>query len=99
VCGCFNVTISDGQVADARIAFGGMAGIPKRATHVEAALIGKPWAREAIDAALPAFADDYSPLTDMRASATYRLETAKAMLERYFLEDQGQVTNVLEVSA
>ncbi|WP_209598071.1 xanthine dehydrogenase small subunit [Ruegeria sp. HKCCSP351] len=99
VCGCFNVTISDGQVADARIAFGGMAGIPKRATHVEAALIGKPWVRETIDAALPAFANDYSPLTDMRASATYRLETAKAMLERYFLEDQGQVTNVLEVSA
>ncbi|WP_209504830.1 MULTISPECIES: xanthine dehydrogenase small subunit [unclassified Ruegeria] len=99
VCGCFNVTISDGQVADARIAFGGMAGIPKRATHVEAALIGQPWVRETIDAALPAFANDYSPLTDMRASATYRLETAKAMLERYFLEDQGQVTNVLEVSA
>ncbi len=99
VCGCFNITVSGGIVTQARIAFGGMAGIPKRATHVEAALVGKPWARETIDAALPAFADDYSPLTDMRASATYRLETAKAMLERYFLEDQGEVTNVLEVSA
>ncbi len=99
VCGCFNITVSGGIVTQARIAFGGMAGIPKRATHVEAALVGKPWARETIDAALPAFADDYSPLTDMRASATYRLETAKAMLERYFLEDQSEVTNVLEVSA
>ncbi len=99
VCGCFNITVTDGTVTQARIAFGGMAGIPKRATHVEAALIGKPWTRETIDAALPTFADDYSPLTDMRASATYRLETAKAMLERYFLEDQGEVTNVLEVSA
>ncbi|WP_170325986.1 xanthine dehydrogenase small subunit [Ruegeria arenilitoris] len=99
VCGCFNITVSDGTVTQARIAFGGMAGIPKRATHVEAALIGKPWTRATIDAALPAFADDYSPLTDMRASATYRLETAKAMLERYYLEDQGEVTNVLEVSA
>ncbi len=99
VCGCFNITVSVGIVTQARIAFGGMAGIPKRATHVEAALVGKPWARETIDAALPAFADDYSPLTDMRASATYRLESAKAMLERYFLEDQGEVTNVLEVSA
>ncbi len=99
VCGCFNITVTDGTVMHARIAFGGMAGTPKRATNVEAALIGKPWAHETIDAALPAFADDYSPLTDMRASATYRLETAKAMLERYFLEDQGEVTNVLEVSA
>ncbi len=99
VCGCFNITVADGTVTLARIAFGGMAGTPKRAIHVEAALIGKPWTRETIDAALPAFADDYSPLSDMRASATYRLETAKAMLERYFLEDQGEVTNVLEVSA
>ncbi len=99
VCGCFNVTVTDGTVTQARIAFGGMAGTPKRATHVEAALTGKPWTAATIQAALPAFADDYAPLTDMRASATYRLETAKAMLERYFLEDQGQITNVLEVSA
>lgn len=99
VCGCFNVTVSEGTVTEARIAFGGMAGTPKRATRVEAALIGKPWTRETIYAALPVFAEDYSPLTDMRASATYRLEAAKAMLERYFLEDQGEVTNVLEVSA
>lgn len=99
VCGCFNITVSEGTVTQARIAFGGMAGTPKRATHVEAALIGKQWTAATIQAALPAFADDYQPLTDMRASATYRLETAKAMLERYFLEDQGEVTNVLEVSA
>ncbi|WP_171120155.1 MULTISPECIES: xanthine dehydrogenase small subunit [unclassified Ruegeria] len=99
VCGCFNITVSEGTVTQARIAFGGMAGTPKRATHVEAALIGKQWTAAIIQAALPAFADDYQPLTDMRASATYRLETAKAMLERYFLEDQGEVTNVLEVSA
>ncbi len=99
VCGCFNITVTDGTVSQARIAFGGMAGIPKRATHVEAALIGKPWTAATIQAALPAFADDYQPLTDMRASATYRLETAKAMLERYFLEDQGEVTDVLKVTA
>ncbi|MBO9411021.1 MULTISPECIES: xanthine dehydrogenase small subunit [unclassified Ruegeria] len=99
VCGCFNITVSDGTVTQARIAFGGMAGIPKRATHVEAALIGKPWTAATIQAALPTFADDYQPLTDMRASATYRLETAKAMLERYFLEDQGEVTDVLKVTA
>lgn len=99
VCGCFNVTVSDGTVTQARIAFGGMAGIPKRATNVEAALNSKPWTHETVQAALSAFSDDFTPMTDMRASATYRLETAKAMLERYFLEDQGEVTNVLEVSA
>jgi hypothetical protein len=45
VCGAFNVTVEDGTVTAARIAFGGMAGTPKRATHVEAALIGQPWTR------------------------------------------------------
>ncbi|WP_299886319.1 xanthine dehydrogenase small subunit [uncultured Ruegeria sp.] len=99
VCGCFKISVVDGVVADARIAFGGMAGIPKRAACVEAALVGEPWTLETIRAAIPAFADDFTPMTDMRASALYRLETAKALLERYFLEDQGEATNVLEVSA
>ncbi len=99
VCGCFNITVSDGVVSQARIAFGGMAGVPKRATQVEAALTGRPWTAETVQSALPAFAEDYSPMSDMRASARYRLETAKAMLERYFLADQGELTNVLEVSA
>jgi CO/xanthine dehydrogenase FAD-binding subunit len=45
VCGAFNVTVEDGTVTEARIAFGGMAGTPKRAAHVEAALIGQPWTR------------------------------------------------------
>jgi xanthine dehydrogenase small subunit len=99
VCGCFKISVVDGVVAEARIAFGGMAGIPKRAACVEAALVGEPWTLETIRAAIPAFADDFTPMTDMRASALYRLETAKALLERYFLEDQGEATNVLEVSA
>ncbi|MBY6082030.1 xanthine dehydrogenase small subunit [Ruegeria arenilitoris] len=99
VCGCFNIIVSDGVVSQARIAFGGMAGVPKRATRVEAALTGRPWTAETVQSALPAFAEDYTPMSDMRASARYRLETAKAMLERYFLEDQGELTNVLEVSA
>ncbi len=99
VCGCFNITVSDGKVTAARIAFGGMAGIPKRAAAVEAALLGQPWTGETVRAALPAFDDDFTPMTDMRASAQYRQESAKAMLERYFYEDQGEVTNVLEVSA
>ena len=48
---------------------------------------------------MAAYAADFTPLTDMRASAEYRLETAANMLLRYFHEDQGVATNVLEVSA
>lgn len=84
VCGAFNIEISDGVVRSSRIAFGGMAGVPKRATHVEAALIGKPWSEATIMGVLPLFSDDFEPLTDMRASADYRLKTAQNMLVRYF---------------
>ncbi|NDW48071.1 xanthine dehydrogenase small subunit [Ruegeria sp. PrR005] len=99
VCGCFNITVEGGIVTAARIAFGGMAGIPKRARAVEAALIGQPWTQQVVNAALPEFEVDFTPMSDMRASAAYRMETAKAMLSRYFTEDQGQLANVLEVRA
>ena len=74
----------------ARIAFGGMAATPKRAKAVEAALVGKPWTQATIDAAVAAFAEDYQPISDMRASAEYRLLSAQNLLQRFFLETTGQ---------
>jgi xanthine dehydrogenase small subunit len=97
VCGCINITVTDGIVSSARVAFGGMAGTPKRAAHVEAALIGQPWTEATVAKAMQVFAQDYRPLSDMRASASYRLQTAANMLKRYFLEDMGQITAIMEV--
>ncbi|SFS21706.1 xanthine dehydrogenase small subunit [Yoonia litorea] len=99
VCGCFNVTVEDGVVATARIAFGGMAGTPHRAETVEAALIGKPWSQQTVTDAADKFGADYTPMSDMRASADYRLETARNLLLRYFAELQGDEVSVLEVKA
>jgi xanthine dehydrogenase small subunit len=99
VCGCFNVTREGGRVTAARIAFGGMAGIPKRAAAVEAALVGKEWSLATVEAALPAFAADFAPMSDMRASAGYRLETAANLLLRYFHAGDGRAVSVLEVRA
>ncbi len=99
VCGGFNITVEAGKVQSARIAFGGMAGTPKRAAAVEATLIGQDWTEATISAAVPAFAVDFAPLSDMRASAAYRLEAAQGMLRRYFAEMSGQAVSVLEVSA
>jgi xanthine dehydrogenase small subunit len=82
VCGCFNVTVEGGTVTAARIAFGGMAGIPKRATGAEAALIGQPWTEATIHRAGKAMAGDFTPLSDMRASADYRRLTAENLLHR-----------------
>ena len=95
VCGCFNVAIEDGVVARARIAFGGMAGIPKRATATETALLGQPLTLEGVEAAQAALDEDFEPLSDMRASARYRLAAAKGMLAR--LAEPGP--SILEVSA
>ncbi len=98
VCGCFSIRVTDGKVTEARIAFGGMAGIPKRAAAAEAALTGQPWTRETVGAAMDAMNSDFTPMTDMRASADYRMKTARNLLLRYFLEDQGERTDVLEVT-
>ena len=98
VCGCLSITVEGGKITNARIAFGGMAGIPKRAMAVEAALTGKDWTLTTVTAALPALAEDFTPMTDMRASATYRLEAAQNMLIRYFHERAGQAVSVLEVA-
>jgi xanthine dehydrogenase small subunit len=99
VLGAFNVTVEEGKVAAARIAFGGMAGVPKRAVAVEAALIGQDWSEATVEAALPAFAQDFTPLTDMRASAAYRLDSARNLLRRYLRDLAGQGVSVLEVRA
>ncbi|MCR4266166.1 xanthine dehydrogenase small subunit [Nitratireductor sp. ZSWI3] len=86
VLGAFNIAIADGKVASARIAYGGMAATPKRAKAVEAALVGKPWTAESIEGALSAFEEDYKPITDMRASADYRMLAARNLLRRFFLD-------------
>ncbi len=97
VCGCFTIRVEEDRVTQARIAFGGMAATPKRARAVEAALTGRPWNAATVQAALSAFAEDFAPISDMRASAGYRLGAAQAMLERYFAEEMGEPVSVLEV--
>ena len=97
VCGCFNLKIEDGFVADARVAFGGMAGVPKRASFVETALVGRSWSLETAQAAAELFVDDFTPLTDMRAGAEYRMKVAQNLVIRYFHDLSGSETSVLEV--
>ncbi|HEY0276072.1 MAG TPA: FAD binding domain-containing protein, partial [Paenirhodobacter sp.] len=99
VCGCFNLDIQDGIVASARVAFGGMAATPRRAHAFEAAITGQPFSEIAIATALPELARDFQPLSDMRASAAYRMQTAQAMALRYWRAAQGEQTSVLEVRA
>ena len=89
LCGAYAFDLDNGRITKARIAYGGMAAVPKRALHAEAALTGQPWSRASIEAALPALALDYAPLSDMRASAAYRMQVAQNLLLRFFVEHSG----------
>jgi len=97
VCGCFNLEQEAGVITQARIAFGGMAATPARARKTEAALCGQPWSLETVHQAKSAMAEDFTPLSDMRASAGYRAQAAGNMLIRYFHDLQETPVNIREV--
>ncbi len=99
VCGCFHIAVEDGSVDSARIAFGGMAGTPKRARSMESALEGSEWSMAAVESAMDAAGKDFEPISDMRASAAYRLEAAKSMMLKCYIErERGDAPlGVLEV--
>jgi len=86
VCGAFHLRIRDERIASARIAYGGMAAIPKRASKAEAVLQGSLFDEGTVLRAQRALADDFSPLSDARASAVYRLQVAQNLLYRVWLD-------------
>ena len=86
VCGAFNLELDQGRVADIRIAYGGMAAISKRAKRAEQAMIGQAWCEDTVFAGMSALEDDFNPVSDLRASARYRLLSAKNLIRKLFLE-------------
>ena len=70
-----------------------------RAKAMEQALISKAWTSETIADTMAKLTQDFTPLSDMRASAEYRMKSAQGMLMRYFLEDIGLPARVLEVTS
>ena len=97
VCAAFRLTFAaDGVVSEARLAFGGMAGTPKRARAAEAELVGRRWTLERAEAAAAALGKDFTPLDDWRASAPYRAKVAANLVRRFFLEtsEPGAPTRV-----
>jgi xanthine dehydrogenase small subunit len=86
VCAAFAIELDGNRIARCRVAYGGVAATPRRASATERALEGAPWSEATARAAMDAIAADYTPLTDMRASADYRLRTAQNLLYRFFLE-------------
>ena len=86
VCGCFNIRTEKDRITSARIAFGGMAATPRRATSVENYLVGRQWNDATVADAYNGFESDFSPITDMRAGRKYRSRAAANLLSRYFTD-------------
>jgi xanthine dehydrogenase small subunit len=93
------VTVENDVITAARLAFGGMAGIPQRAASAEQALIGQPasdgtvWRR-----ASDALTTDFKPMDDHRASAAYRMQVARNLVVKALAEIAGAPTSATRLS-
>jgi xanthine dehydrogenase small subunit len=98
LCAGFAIELEEGSdtVKAVRLAFGGMAATVKRAANAEAALVGKPWTQASVATARLALAQDFKPLSDMRASADYRLQVAQNLIQRLWLETRTEDALSLE---
>ncbi len=91
VCNAYRLELDGDAVTEFRMACGGMAAIVRRAQHCEAAITGQPWNEETVDAACKALARDFEPISDMRASAGYRLRATQNLLRRFYHESRGDL--------
>lgn len=100
VCAAFSISLSNNVIKNARVCFGGMAAIPLRAENCESALEGQELNDSVIEKAIGALADDFTPLSDMRATKEYRLRVAGNLLKRFYYElsDSDVAVDVLSVA-
>ena len=99
VSGCFRVDLSDaGIVKNARIAYGGVARIPSRTRTVEEALIGRLWSAETVASIRPLLTRAFSPISDVRGSASYRHALVIELLEKFFEETRSGLQSPFEHS-
>ena len=89
VCLGIKLHIADGVVRSASIGVGGVAATPVRAIKTEAALAHQRWSQATVDHATAILRAEFSPISDMRASAAYRVQVLGNLLQRFWLESQG----------
>jgi xanthine dehydrogenase small subunit len=90
VCLVLNLTLDAGVVSDISIGAGGVAATPMRARQTEAALRGQPWSQASVQAAMLTLRAEFEPISDMRASSSYRRQVLGNLLQRFWLESQGE---------
>jgi carbon-monoxide dehydrogenase medium subunit len=77
-----SLTLSDGAISDARLAFAGLSDVPVRAADAEDLLVGQVPSAELFDAAARRATDDIDPPADLHGSSDYRRKVAAALVRR-----------------
>jgi len=95
VCAAFRLKLEDDRVTSFRMACGGMAPTIRRASSCEAEIEGQRWNDETLSHAIDALKKDFTPISDMRASAEYRLQATQNLLRRFYLESRGEFTETV----
>ena len=90
LCLALTLHIDNGVVTRASIGVGGVAATPVRAVTTEASLVGQPWTLQTVKKAQATLRGEFSPISDLRASSTYRTQVLGNLMGRYWLESQGR---------
>jgi len=77
-----SLTLSDGAISDARLAFAGLSDVPVRAGDAEDLLVGERPSAELFDEAARRATDDSDPPADVHGSPEYRRNVAAALVRR-----------------
>ncbi|WP_343318625.1 FAD binding domain-containing protein [Arthrobacter sp. TMP15] len=88
----FSLDIEENMVGKARIGLGGVAATPLRAYATEELLVGQPWNRETVARAAAVLGAEGTPMSDHRASASYR----SIMLSNALIKLHTQNTLIVE---
>ncbi|MBT8092135.1 MAG: xanthine dehydrogenase small subunit [Gammaproteobacteria bacterium] len=95
VCSAYRLQLDGDHVGDFRMACGGLAATVKRAPNCEAAIVGKPWSLQTVKRGCAALANDFTPISDMRASADIRAQVVQNLLLRFFHETRGEADDTV----
>jgi xanthine dehydrogenase small subunit len=90
VCLVVNAVLENGVVRQVGIGAGGVAATPVRARQAEAVLRGQAWTLDQANQAAAALRAEFQPISDMRASSEYRATVLGNLMQRFWLESQGQ---------
>ena len=96
VCLAIALQLTDGKVGAASIGVGGVAATPVRALETQSMLTGQVWTRTTVQQSMMTLRNEFSPISDMRASSAYRVQVLGNLLQRFWLESQGMMDINLE---